>query len=501
MEAAMRRPARTMALLLAAIVITVSSSSCGSNAPASGALPGRALDGRELAACTISGSVPVQAEAAALCGTLEVPEDPSRPTGRRIGLRVAVVPAVAKVPAPDPLFVLAGGPGDASTQFFAWLPGFYTDVHATRDIVLVDQRGTGDSNPLVLAAMPDTAGLSDSEADARLAAWASDSLAALDADPRMYTSTLAADDLDAVRAALGYDKIDLYGTSYGGELAQYYLRQHEDRVRVAILDGTTPLDVPVLELMASTSQHALDLLLSRCVEDAGCHAAFPRVAEEWSAIKAAFSGGISITDPTTGEQGIATLASIGPSIHSALLTGAGAARLPLAIHLAFEGQWDQVSQLVPPSDASPSGGATLLMKDEILCSEAWARWDPAEVERDGGDSYAVPFVRSWAVGQATLCRYLPRGVVPANDAAPVQTDLPMLWIAGDGDPQDPPSNLAGVPAQAPGSMIVVMPAQEHVVGHLGCGPAVIAAFLDAGTADGLDTSCIADGAGQTFQLP
>jgi pimeloyl-ACP methyl ester carboxylesterase len=456
-----------------------------------------------MTACTISGEVPVKASVAGFCGTLQVPEDPAEPSGRQIGLRVAVVPASAADPKPDPFFALAGGPGDASTSFFAWLPGLYAGVHATHDIVLVDQRGTGASNPLIMPAMPDTSGLSAADAEARLTAWAKDSLAALDADPRMYTSTIAADDLDAVRAALGYETIDLYGTSYGGELAQYYLRQHPDHVRVAVLDGTTPLDVPVLERMAATSQAAMDLLLARCAADAACHAAFPNLATEWSTLVAAFAKGVRVTDPNTGQSGVADLATVGPSLHNALLTGAGAAQLPLAIHLASLGQWDQVNQLVPLSDASPSAGQTLLMKDEILCSEAWARFDPAEVGRIGMDSYAVPFVRAWAVGQAALCRYLPRGVVPADDAAAVRTDLPVLWLAGDGDPQDPPSNLASVPSQRPDSAVVVMPAQEHVVGHLGCGPSVIAAFVDAGTAAGLDTSCIAKGAAPapSFHLP
>ena len=119
----------------------------------------------------------------------------------------------------------------------------------------------------------------------------------------MYTSTVAADDLDAVRAALGYDTIDLYGTSYGGELAQYYLRQHADHVRVAILDGTTPLDVPVLELLAANSQHALDLLIARCAADAACHAAFPDLATEWSTLVAAFAKGVTVTDPARERRG------------------------------------------------------------------------------------------------------------------------------------------------------------------------------------------------------
>ncbi len=409
---------------------------------------------------------------------------------------MAVVPAHAAVSSPDPLFALGGGPGDASTQFFAWLPGLFADVHETHDIVLLDQRGTGGSDALTLTAVPDTSGSSPSEADARLSAWAHAYLTSLDADPRFYTSTVAADDLDDVRAALGYSTIDLYGPSYGGTLAQYYLRQHPEHVRVAVLDGATPLDVPVLERMAANSQHALDLLLTRCEADAACHAAFPQIATEWSTLVGRLADPIvtDVVDPTTGDHAIVDLVGVARAIHNALRIGSSAAGLPLGIHLAYEDRWDLASQVVP---APPTGGVPLLMAEEILCSEAWARFDPAEVARDGASSYALDMVLAEANKQAVLCRYLPRGVVPPDDAAPVRSTLPILWLTADGDPQDPPANLSAVPSVEPDSRIVVMPAQEHVVGHLGCMPSVIATFLDAGTADGLDAACVAEGASPT----
>ena len=492
---------RWTACCCAVVVAASFVAGCTSGGSAPPAARAWLLAGRPMTACTISGEVPVKAAVAGYCGTLQVPEDRASPSGRQVGLHVAIVPAATPHPVPDPFFALAGGPGDASTSFFAWLPGLYSDVHARHDIVMVDQRGTGASNPLAMPPVPDTTGLSAAEADAQLATWASEGLAALDADPRMYTSTVAADDLDAVRTALGYGRIDLYVTSYGGELAQYYLRQHPDHVRVAIMDGSTPLDVPVLERMAASSQHALDLLLTRCTQDPACDAAFPNLRQEWSTLVTAFANGITVTDPNSGQTGTATLAMVGPSIHAALLTATGAAQLPLAIHLAAEDRWDQVNQLVPP--APSMGISTSLMHDEILCSEAWARLDPGEVARLGAGSYALPFVEGWAQQFAALCPHLPTGVVPADDAAPVRTTVPVLWLTGDGDPQDPPSNLTGVPSQEPNAAIVVMPAQEHVVGHLGCGPSVIAAFLDAGTAEGLDTSCVAQGANPapTFHLP
>ena len=133
------------------------------------------------------------------------------------------------------------------------------------------------------------------------------------------------------------------------------------------------------------------------------------------------------------------------------------------------------------------------MADEILCSEAWASDDLAEVARLGAGSYALARELAQARTRAATCAHLPRGVVPAGDADGVRTDVPVLWLTADGDPQDPPSSLTGVAAQQSHSVVVVLPAQQHVVGQLGCLPSVVAAFVAAGTVDGLDTSCVAKG--------
>src|SRR5262245_24038812 len=210
----MVRAMRYVAVLATASLMVGCTAEPRSSSKKSSAPSTRLLAGVALAACTINGDYPVHAQATALCGTLHVPEDRSDPDGRQIGLRVAVVPAVADDPEPDPLFMVAGGPGDAATQFFAWVPTVFKEVHAARDIVLVDQRGTGDSNALRLPEMPGTTGTTGTKADALLSAWADHALAVIDADPRFYTTTVAADDLDDVRAALGYEVIDLYGTSY-----------------------------------------------------------------------------------------------------------------------------------------------------------------------------------------------------------------------------------------------------------------------------------------------
>ena len=164
----------TAGLLCLALVAACSSSSGSSDRSATPAAsepvaepPARVMAGQPMVECTIERG-PSNTTAPALCGTLGVPEDRSDPSGRQISLRVAVVPAAGDHPEPDAFFALAGGPGDAGTEFFGWLPGLFTDVHAAHDIVIVDQRGTGGSNALLLPPMPDTSGLSEADADARL---------------------------------------------------------------------------------------------------------------------------------------------------------------------------------------------------------------------------------------------------------------------------------------------------------------------------------------------
>ncbi len=413
----MGRGLRCLAVVATAWMLVACTGQPGSSPGPSRTPSARLLAGQPMVACTIQGESPVRTQAPALCGTLRVPEDRSRPDGRQIGLRVALIPALAAPHASDPLFVLAGGPGAAGTQFFAWLPSVFTDVHARHDIVLIDQRGTGDSNPVTLPEMPATSGLPKAKADAAVSRWAREALASLDADPHLYTTAVAADDLDAVRAALGYKAIDVYGTSYGGPM--------------------------------------------------------------------------TVVDPESGATATIDRGMVGEAIHNALLTESIASQIPLGIHLAYESRYVEAAKII---GAPPSGGPTLMMADEILCSEAWARFDPGEVSRDGAESYALAHELDMSRQRATRCQYLPRGLVPPNDAVALRTDLPVLWLTADGDPQDPPANLAKVPAQQPNSRIVVMPAQQHVVGHLGCLPSVIGAFLDAGRVDRLDTSCVARGA-------
>jgi len=158
------------------------------------------------------------------CGWLEVAENPAEPHGRQIRIRVARVPARDRVVEPDPLVFFAGGPGQAATETWPVVAHALRKVNQSRDILLVDQRGTGQSNPLKCPEIEVEEALATDWDE--LARATRECLASLDGDPRFYTTTVAMHDIDAARAALGYEKVNLYGGSYGTRAAQVRPRAH-----------------------------------------------------------------------------------------------------------------------------------------------------------------------------------------------------------------------------------------------------------------------------------
>jgi len=213
----------------------------------------------------------------ALCGVLEVYENRATRSGRRISLNIVALPSLAPESAPDPLFFLAGGPGQAAAQMAAEVREIFRPVLRQRDIILVDQRGTGKSHPL------DCRSTSNSlqeltESDAQSLARLKGCLAGYDADVRLYTTPIAMDDLDEVRAWLGYERINLYGGSYGTRAALVYVRQHGGHVRSIVLDGVAPTDMRIPLFAARDAERALDKLLADCEADASCRRAQPGLA-------------------------------------------------------------------------------------------------------------------------------------------------------------------------------------------------------------------------------
>ncbi len=209
----------------------------------------------------------------ARCGTLTVPENPAAPSGPTIEIFVARIGALSATPKPDPLLLIAGGPGQSTVDFYLQLRGAFEQARRDRDIVLVDQRGTGRSAGGFTCTTPDDLALDTAGPDA-LARVIDDCQAALQHDPRFYTTSVAVQDLDRVRAALGIAEWNVYGVSYGTRVAQHYLRRFPDRVRAVVLDGVVPPELALGPDVAREAQRALSQMFGRCAADAGCGTRF-----------------------------------------------------------------------------------------------------------------------------------------------------------------------------------------------------------------------------------
>ncbi|HET9672503.1 MAG TPA: alpha/beta hydrolase, partial [Actinomycetota bacterium] len=332
--------------------------------------------------------------------------------------------------------------------------------------------------------------------------WIRDALSGLHADVGRYTSTEAADDLDDVREALGYDRIDLYGGSYGATLAQYYLRRHGEHARAVLLDGGTLLHVPVFELIARRSDRALASALERCRDDTACRSAYPDPTGDLASVTATLARDpvtVAVRTPVSTHDVVVTERAFAGAIH-ALLLESRSAEIPGLLRRAAGGDLSGIAAVVADRE-SDADGYRQLMTWAIRCSEPWAAFRPRRVSALGRGSYLVEEQLADALTTRLVCDVMPPLPDRGGDDEPVRSDVPVLLLNGTEDPQDPPANVAGAARQLTGSLTVAVPGYGHTVGHVGCLPQVVAAFLAAGGVDGLDTGCVAEMPAPSFELP
>jgi pimeloyl-ACP methyl ester carboxylesterase len=426
---------------------------------------------------------------AARCGRYPVPENPQAPEGRTIELFVAVVPALDVRPGPDALTVLAGGPGAAATEFYVDYAPAFDRVHRRRDILLVDQRGTGGSHRLECA---DTAlALDAGPQDLRDAAQ--HCVAQLDADPRWYTTSIAVRDLDAVRAALGYAQLDLYGASYGSRVALHYLRRYPAQTRSLILDGVLPANVALGPEIALDAQHALEEVFARCGADTACNGSFPDLRGRFEALHTRLGEtplALTLADPRSAEP---IEIRFGPSELDAAVrllsyTTDTTALLPLLLDRAAAGE---VTPLAAQSlMVARSLGDTLAegMHNSIVCAEDVPFFAIDDAQRA---ALAATYLGTAQVDAlAAICEVWPRGLVDPDFKSPVAAPHPALLLSGGADPVTPPRNGEQALATLPHGLHLVAEGQGHGVAALGCVPRIVAEFIDAASVDGLDTSCV-----------
>jgi len=422
---------------------------------------------------------------AARCGTLSVPENPDKPHGRRLAISVAVIPATHPRAHADPVVVLQGGPGEDTISSAAYYVERFAPLLDDRDLLLVDQRGTGKSGalPCSLYSTDDPA-LSLRDVFPVAAVKRCVQRLATRADLTQYTFDRFADDLEQVRRELGYGALNLYAGSYGTRAAQVYLRSFPASVRSAYLGSPVPMDAAVPLPFAKTAQAALEQLFSSCAADAACRAAFPNLREEFrTMVQKLDSGAARVSIP--GGTAAATLnrGRVAEWMRSKLYRPGSATMLPWMIHRAYAGDWSPLAKelLADAHDADLAFGLFF----SITCSE-----DVAFIrEKDIAPETQGTFLGDYRVRQQqAACKEWPTRTLPKDYRAPVTSAVPTLFVSGDADGGTPLWFADHVAAGFPNRLQVIVKGQGHTEWS-DCLAQLYQQLVCGGTVRGLNPSC------------
>jgi pimeloyl-ACP methyl ester carboxylesterase len=440
--------------------------------------------------CTLSpqfGPASVEAQ----CGTLAVPENPDAPDGRRIDLAIAWVQGGddGEV-APDPVFMLAGGPGQSAKQTYPQVAPAFRDVLEHRNVILVDQRGTGGSNRLQCD-YGDEPGAPATPGAARARTEQCRDQLSKKADLRFYTTTDAVRDLESVRKALGVDQVNLVGISYGTRVAQQYAMRHPAQTRALVLDSVAPNRIILGNDFAANLEHALDLQFAQCEKTDACTSKLGHPREQLDALMAKLRAEpplVAYRDAATGEAKEARLEAdaVAALMRLYAYVPMMSALLPLQLHEASQGRYEGLMALTRMLGDSIGDQMAMGMQLSVVCSE------------DAHGFAADPGAEGTLLGNqfseflGAQCEAWPKGTMPADFHEPLSGDVPTLVLEGEFDPVTPPRYGEEVVSSLGNARLLVLRGQGHNVIGAGCMPKLFARFLDTTDPRALDAKCLDD---------
>src|SRR4249919_2512061 len=451
----------------------------------------RRLGQLEFTPCTLAPEFATQA-LEAQCTTLQVPENHAAPNGRKISLAIAWLPAKGDAE-PDPMFMIAGGPGQSALESFPGIAPAFAELRKKRNVILVDQRGTGGSNKLVCknvagknAVMEDN---DDSVADAQAFAIRCAAELSKKADLRFYSTTDAIQDLDDVRAAIGADKVNLMGVSYGTRVAQQYAKRYPQHTRTVTIDGIVPNSLVLGNEHARNLERSLDSQFKRCQMSPGCVQKLGDPRKQLNAVMAKLKTDpplVTYRDAITGESKserltpghVATLARMfayAPQV---------AGLLPLELNEAAQGRYEPLMALSKLLVATIGDQIMHGMQLSVICTE-----DAAELKADATDEGSLLGV-DLITTMAAQCGVWPKSQRPADFRAPLTGKVPVLILSGEFDPVTPPRYGEEVLKSLPNGRHLVVRGQGHNVLPVGCLPKLFASFVDKADAKALDAKCL-----------
>jgi pimeloyl-ACP methyl ester carboxylesterase len=421
-------------------------------------------------------------------------------TERKLPLKIVVIPARHPHPDQGPVFYMAGGPGETATELTGLVKSWGDDDE--HDVVIVDERGTGDGHRLDCKSPGSDDNLEayfNGPFDPVAARTCRDELQK-QYDLSQYTTPNFADDIDEVRAAMGYDKINIHAGSFGTYAAQIYMRRHGEHVRSAYLTSLVTLSDRVPLYHARSAQSGLDQLFKDCDEDAACHAAYPRLRQDFAALlKKVHDQPVAtfVRHPISGAR---------TEIHLTERAFADAVRVmmyrtprdvPFLVEQASAGDFSPFAEAGLHANRGVYTGARDGLYYCITCNEFVRRIKPEEIEPATRGS----FLGSWRVrDQIAACKDWPKTVLPADYFQPFRLETPAVLVSGGNDSSSPPSWGEEAKSFMPNAIHVVVPGGTHTPEN-NCTRSIRHELFRTGTTQGLDVDCITKGQPVPFKLP
>ncbi len=430
------------------------------------------------------------------CGVVRMAEDPDAPASRTIEIHYAVVPAVARNKQPDPVFVFAGGPGQAATKVARQVTPVLAELNARRDLVFIDQRGTGRSN--ALACDVDESSLASALEPEQQLTRLGPCLKALPADLRQYATWIAVRDFEAIRAQLGAEKINLWGASYGTRAALEYMRQYPERVRTAVLDGVAPPDMVLPVSFALDAEAALKSLGDACTRDERCRTRYPDFDNRVSALlKRAETGiDIRIPHPLTGATESLRLdrKMLASLLRAPLYVPQLSSVLPYALAEAGRGDFTALVALSAAISGSVADNFAVGMHFAVICAEDVPRMDAhikARMEAERLQVGVTRFGSAFPDLYRQACKLVTSRAVPPEFYSVPASRVPVLIFSGGLDPATPPRHGESVAKRLGNAKHVVAPNLGHGISAQGCAPMLVSRFVRDASFERIDGECLA----------
>jgi pimeloyl-ACP methyl ester carboxylesterase len=428
----------------------------------------------------------------AWCTTMDVPENRDDPHGRRISLKLAMARSDAQLPAPDVVTLLAGGPGEAATEAWVIEAPAFADVRRHHDVLLLDQRGTGGSNPLSCKQAEDASDQSAFTLD--LGKVRKEVAACLEevkqkADPRYYTTTIATQDLEDVRKALGSPQLDLVGVSYGTRMAQQYMKRYPQSVRSVVLDSAVPNQTVLGEDFAANLDGALRKDFAYCAAVTDCRRRFGDSMQTLYQLRDALRANphtVSFRDPETYETVVRPLSefSLASVVRMFAYQPETAALLPLSINAAAHGDVGPLLGQAKLLSGDLSGDMNNGMSMSVICSEDADLLQPrAQDQNTMLGNHLIDAIKA-------QCEVWPHGARPDDFHAPLRSDKPVLVLSGELDPVTPPRYGEQILPGLAHARQLVFKGQGHSLLGRGCMPQLLGKFIDRPDPNQLDARCL-----------